>query len=533
VFAKVLHDAVSRRDFLKATAGVAGAVGAGVILDACGSTSGSQSSAAQTTSASAGKPKPGGTLTAGFTGGSTTDTLDGFNVLTNIDYARGAALFEQLVQFEANGEIANRVAEEFTANADGTVWTIRARDGLTFHDGKPLTADDIIFSFRYMLHPKAPTLGSAAMIAVDPHGIKKLDARTVRLKMLEPQTTLREQMSGVYFPIVPEGYNPKKPIGSGPYKLESFVPGQRSTMSRFADYYLSPAPYFDTLIIEDFPTSTSQINALTGGQINAAAGLPFVSGRELASSSSVNVINERSGQWLEYCMRCDKGPFADARVRQAMRLLVDRNQFVSNVYSGQGILGNDVFSRFDPNYNSSLPQRVQDVDKAKSLLKAAGMEDYAFTMVSGPWTAGLLEGAQLIAEQATKAGVKLAVQNQPIGQFVTQGYLKDPFASGYWYDNRYASQAIISMTKTAGQNDTHWNDPEWNALWAKLNRTTDEAQYKDIIHQMQAIEYDRGGYLIPGFYNSIDAVAKNVHGLAVQDTVGSFGGPHWELGWLD
>jgi peptide/nickel transport system substrate-binding protein len=532
--AKVLHDAVSRRDFLKATAGLVGTVGAGVILDACGSASGtgSSSSSQTTAAASAGKPKAGGTLTAGFTGGSSSDTLDGFNVLTNIDYARSAAIFEQLVQFEADGSIANRLAEEFTSNANGTEWTIRARDGLTFHDGKSLTADDLIFSFQYMLNPKAPTLGSAAMVAVDPHGLKKLDSRTIRLRMTQPQTTLKEQMSGVYFPIVPVGYNPKKPIGTGPFKLESFEPGQRSTMSRFADYYLSPMPYFDTLIIEDFPTSTSQINALTGGQINAAAGLPFISGRELASSGSVKLLNERSGQWLEYCMRCDKGPFADVRVRQAFRLLVDRTQFVSNVYDGQAILGNDVFSRFDPNYNSSLPQRVQDLDKAKSLLKAAGMLDYAFTLVSGPWTAGLLEGAELIAEQATSAGVKLTIQNQPIGQFVAQGYLKDPFASGYWYDNRYASQAIISMTKTAGQNDTHWDDPEWNALWAKLNRTTDPTQYKDTIHQMQAIEYDRGGYLIPGFFNSIDGVAKNVQGLGVQDTVGSFGGPHWEIGWL-
>jgi peptide/nickel transport system substrate-binding protein len=528
LFAKELQDvSVSRRAFLKATTGLAGALGAGVVLDACGS-----SSSTKTTEATSGTAKRGGTLTAGYTGGSNVDTVDGFNVYTNIDYARTAAINEQLVQFEANGEIANRVAEEFISNSDGTQWTIRARDGLTFHNGKPLTADDIIFSFQHMLNPKAPTLGSAAMVAVDRHGLKKLDSRTVRLHMTTPQTTLREQMSAAFFPIVPVGYDPKKPMGLGPFKLESFDPGQRSTMSRFADYYLSPKPYFDNLIIQDFPTTTSQLNALTGGQINAAAGLPFISARELATSASVNLLNERSGQWLGYLMRCDKGPFADARVRQAFRLLVDRKQFASNVYNGQMILGNDIFARFDPNYNSSLPQRVQDVEKAKHLLKAAGMESYSFAMITGPYTAGLLEGAELIAQQAQAAGVKMTVQNQPVAQYIAQGYLKDPFAGAYWPSSRYAAQATINMTSTADQNETHWHDPEWDALWTKLNRTTDPAGYRDIVHQMQAIEWERGGYIIPGFSNSIDAAAKNVRGLGVQDTVGSFGGPHWELGWI-
>jgi peptide/nickel transport system substrate-binding protein len=524
----------SRRRFLGAAAGVAGAFGAGALIDACGSSSssGSGSGAQSSSSGSAGKPKQGGTLTAGFTGGSSSDTVDGFNVYTTIDLARTSALFEPLVQFEANGQIANRMAEEFVPNANGTVWTIRIRDGLTFHDGKPVTADDVIFSFQHMLDPKAPTLGSAAMVAVDPHGLKKLDARTVRVKMTMPQTTLKEQMSSFLFPVVPVGYNPKRPIGTGAFKLDSFEPGQRSVMSRFGDYFLSPMPYFDQLIIEDFPTSTSQLNALTGGQINAAGAIPWVSAGELASQSNIKVINERSGQWLEYPMRTDKGPTADVRVRQALRLLVDRTEFVSNVFSGQGILGNDIFSRFDPNYNSDLPQRVQDVGKAKSLLKAAGMENYAFTLVSGPWTPGLLEGAQLIAQQAASAGVKITVQNTPVGQFVAQDYLKVPFGSGYWYDNKYAAQAVLTMTRAAGQNETHWANPQWNSLWIEGNKTSDPSKYRDIVHQMQAIEWNSGGMIIPGFYNSVDGVSTNVQGFDIHDTIGPLGGPHFELGWI-
>ena len=212
------------------------------------------------------------------------DTVDGFNPITAIDYGRVPPLFEQLVRWEAGG-VENKLAEEFTSNADGTLWTIRMRSGLTFHNGKPVTAEDLIFSFQHMLNLKKPTIGTAAMVAVDPHGLKKVDSRTIQIRMTTPQTTFKDQMANTTFPVVPVGYDPKNPIGCGPFKLDSFTPGQRSVMSRFPDYYLSPMPYLDRLIIEDFPSSTSQLNALTGSQINAAAGIPWVSGRELQSQS--------------------------------------------------------------------------------------------------------------------------------------------------------------------------------------------------------------------------------------------------------
>lgn len=523
---RLFEESLSRRTFLGAAAGVAGAIA----LDACGGSSGSTPSTSG--GGSAGTPKRGGTLTAGWTGGSSSDTVDGFNPITAIDYGRVPAIFEQLVRWEPGG-VEHKLAEEFNANADGTLWTIRLRSGLTFHNGKPVTADDLIFSFQHMLDPKAPTVGTSAMVAVDPHGLKKLDSRTIQIKMTTPQTTLKDQMANTTFPVVPVGYDPKKPIGAGPFKLVSFTPGQQSVMERFPDYYLSPMPYFDRLVIQDFPSSTSQVNALTGGQLNAAAAIPWVDAKTLGSQGA-KVINEHSGNWNEYEMRTDPGqPFADARVRQAIRLLVDRPQYITNVYDGQAILGNDIFSRFDPNYNSDLPQRQQDTEKAKSLLKAAAMDTATFTMISGPWIAGLLEGAELISNQASAAGVKLTVKNTPIGQFVSQFYLKAPMASGYWYDLPYAAQVIVTMTKQAGQNETHWSNPQWDALWVQLNKTpAGSTKYRDIIHQMQAIEYNEGGYIIPAFSNSVDGVAPNVQGLAVENTKGPLGGPHFERGWM-
>ena len=159
------------------------------------------------------------------------------------------------------------------------------------------------------------------------------------------------------------------------------------------------------------------------------------------------------------------------------------------------------------------------------------MENASFTMISGPWIAGLFEGAHF-AQQANSAGVKLTVRNTPIGQFVAQDYLKAPMACGYWFDLPYAAQCIITMTKNAGQNESHWANPRWDALWLELNKTSDPTKYRDTIHEMQAIEWNEGGYIIPGFYNSVDAVASNVQGLAIQNTKGPLGGPHFERGWL-
>ena len=139
-------------------------------------------------------------------------------------------------------------------------------------------------------------------------------------------------------------------------------------------------------------------------------------------------------------MRVDQAPFDDVRVRQAFRLIVDREQMVQQVLSGHGSVANDLYARYDPVYASDLPQRQQDLEQAKSLLKQAGREGLSVELVTAPVFQGIVEAAQVFAEQAKGAGVNVKVRKVDSGTFYGDNYLRWPFAQDFWASRVYLSQ---------------------------------------------------------------------------------------------
>ena len=152
--ANIVNTQLGRRQFLWTAALGAAAVG----LAGCAGGKGSQ----QGQAGPSGQPKPGGSLRLGAQGGASTDTLDGQNGLTNTDFNRIFQLYDQLVVLDAQGQPQNSLAKSITPNTDGTEWTIVIPDGVTTHQGKPFTADDVLFSFNRIVSTKFP--GSTAWV---------------------------------------------------------------------------------------------------------------------------------------------------------------------------------------------------------------------------------------------------------------------------------------------------------------------------------------------------------------------------------
>ena len=256
----------SRREFLKA--GLAGslAVGAGGLLSACGT----GNTIKPFTTSTVGKPRTGGQLRAGLTGGSTADTLSPLNAITNVDFSRINNLYEPLIGLTPDALPVYVLAEELTPNAKATEWTVRVKQGITFHNGKTLTADDVIYTFQQILNPKAPGAAAAGLASIDAKGMTKLDAYTVRIPCSTPFATLGEALAiPGYSDIIPVGFNPAAPVGTGPFKVKSFSPGTQSTFVRYDGYWQSGMPYLDEIVITDYADQTSQVNALLAGQVDA------------------------------------------------------------------------------------------------------------------------------------------------------------------------------------------------------------------------------------------------------------------------
>jgi peptide/nickel transport system substrate-binding protein len=496
--------------------GAGGVVAAGT-LAACGSGSAPAPSGGDTTGA-AGTPKKGGDFRLGVTGGGSKDMMDGQNIVTKPDQARLVSAFETLLEFDDNYQLQSTGLAQSVEADNPKQYTIKLRDGITFQNGKPLTADDVIYSLQRIGTQANGLTGFAATATMDIKNVKKIDKLTVQLPLLSPDSTVPQTLASYTFGIVPQGYeafkgDPSTQIGTGAYKLKSFTPGQESVSERYDGYWRDS--YFDSVTITDFSDSTAQINALKGGQIDAMTDLP-ANQVNAVKSSGVEALISQTGGWIPICMAIDMAPFDDPKVRQAMRLIIDRQQILDQIGSGYGQIANDMYAPFDEGYDKSLPQREQDIDQAKSLLKSAGKEGLNVDLHTTNGAAGMVELASVFASQAKAAGVTINVKNDP--NYYGDSYLKLAFSVDFWGTRGYLNQVQQGSLPNSPYNETHWppksgEGSNFGDLYKQALAETDASKRIQIEQEMMKAEYDIGGYIIPYFNSLIDGHSSKVAGL--------------------
>ena len=449
----------------------------------------------------------------GATGGGLKDTLEPYFPVTNPDIARCLQLYEPLLRWNAQYEIEPSVAEGATPNGDNTQWTLRLRDGVEFHHGKTLTADDVMFSLAKVTDPEKPGSGGTELAKIlELNNSKIVDPKTILLQLNQPYAVLDQLLAEYTVGILPTDFDVSRPVGTGPFTYNRFVPGQLSQFDRFANYWDGP-PFVDELIIYDFPDDAAKVNALLAGQVQSVDNLPSYLTGTIEQQGTSALISE-TGAWVPFTMRVDAAPFSDVRVRQALRLIVDRQQMIDQALNGFGILGNDLYSPFDPAYAKDLPQRVQDIDQAKSLLKQAGQENLAVELVTSTAVgAGAVESANLFVEQARQAGVAVQLTKADANVFYGDRYLSWNFAQDFWNTRNYIPQVATSSVKGATYNETHFDDPQFTALIDQAKREPDPARRTQLLHDAQEIEYNTGGYIIWGFKRQLDGYSNLVQGL--------------------
>ena len=513
-----LEDAVTRRQVIRGALGGAVALGAGGVLLGCGGDDGGNGSggtpATGTSTGGAEKLRMGGTLRVGATGGGASDTIDAHKPVVDTDIMRAWNMYESLaVRTPDFTELQMLLAESIEAPKGAKSWDIRLKPDLTFHNGKPVTADDVIFSLQRITDPKDPKVGAASINYIDIKQLKKMDDRTVRVPLQFANAGFPDDLGQYFNAIVPTDYDPKSPVGTGPFKFGSFTAGEQSTFTKFADYWESGKPYVDELVIIDFPDTTARVNALLGGQVDAIDNLPASQIESIKATGNLAVLISETGAWQPFTMRIDASPFDDVRVRQAFRLIVDREQMVQQVLSGQGRIANDLYAPYDPAFASDLPQRTQDLEQAKSLLKQAGREGLSVELVTAPVFQGIVEAAQVFAEQAKGAGVDVRVRKVDTGTFYGDNYLKWPFAQDFWATRVYLSQVAQGDLPDSPFNETHWGSKKFVDLIQQARAELDDAKRKEILVEAQTMQYEEGGYIIQYFSNIIDAHSTSLGGF--------------------
>lgn len=496
---------LTRRDLLKGAAVLGAAAGLSPFAAACGGSSNSSSPAPSVSD----KPKKGGTIRAGITGGSESNTLDVTLEVTNSDAARTVMCYEALTEIQSDGTNKMLLAESMEPNADATEWIIRCKPGITWHDGKDFGAEDVKFTYEYI--SKNQRNGAGFLSLVDIPNMKVMDKLTLKVPMKVPNSTFVQVQPTWFLPIVPVGYDPEKPNGTGPFKITSFS-AQQTVFERNPDYWDAPLPYVDKVVLIEYADITAQVNAFLGGQTDT---ISLITSNEIASleSQGKKLVISPGGGMNPFTMNTQVKPFDDVRVRQAMRLVIDRKQMLDLVFQGNGTIGNDIFSRWDPAYDTSIPQREQDLEQARSLLKQAGQEGLTVELVTADIAMGVVNSAQVFAQQASGAGITVKLRKTTVTDFFGPQYLKYPFAFDYWGFQYYLPQVQSELLPTSPYWETHWDDPRTQKLYKEALSITDEIKRTEIAHQMQKIDHEEGGLIIPFFPPVIDSHSDNIHGL--------------------
>jgi peptide/nickel transport system substrate-binding protein len=512
---------ITRREALA----TGGAVMTAAALAACGGSSSSSSSAKSTSSGTTSTPaattgKRGGTLHVAVLG-STADVVDAHigtaNTGTSAQYA--FQMYDGLTQFDHNYNAQLSMAESFEIAPDAMSWTVRLKPGLEFHNGKSVTADDVIFSLQRIINPKNGASDAVQLAAIDPKGFKKLDNLTVKIGLLYPDTSIFLGCAKYASGIVPVGYDPKNPVGSGPFKFVSFNPIQRMVLTRFDNFWRKDAsgvqlPYLDGIEYVAFTDQTAIGNAVASSAVDAAAGMAPAQYDLAKANPNMNTLVPQGYGYTTITMRVDKAPFQDVRVRQAMKLMLDRSQFINEVYAGKAIVANDIPAGQDPLYDKTIPQTTQDIERAKSLLKAAGHSNLTATMISYPETAYIEPQAQIFAQQAKGVGANISVQTVDSSTYYAKDFLSVTLSLDFYFTaTMWEALDYEFNTLKAPYNETHWSPPDFVALIKEARGETDSAKQKQKAADFQMLMKENDGVIITAFEGYPCALSTKFKGL--------------------
>ncbi len=464
-------------------------------------------------------PTRGGTVRIGHAHGSTTDSLDPGTWENDFTIEMSFAVNNFLTEIDVDGQIKAELAESWDASDDATVWTFKLRKDVTFHNGKTVTADDVVASFNH--HRKDGSESAAKPIVSPITDIKADGPNTVVITLSGGNADFPFLVSDYHIPILPataDGIDWKSGIGCGPYAMESFDPGVSAKFKRHDGYWKSDRAWFDAIEYTAVVDTAARGNALVTGEFDVISRPDLKTVALLERRPGIDVEETSGTAHYGFPMRVDAAPFDNNDVREALKWAVDREELVKKILKGRGVVGNDHPIGRSNRYHATeeeLPQRTYDPDKAKHHLKKAGMENLKVKLqIADAAFAGAVNAAELYREQAAKAGIDLQVAREPDDGYWSNIWNKQPFSGTYW-GGRPTEDWMFTTThdKDAEWNETAFKNDKFQKLLVSARSELNDTKRRDMYVEMQRIVAHEGGSLIPMYNNYVWAKAKKLkHG---------------------
>jgi peptide/nickel transport system substrate-binding protein len=511
----------SRRDFL----GRAAALGVSAAL----------ANTLLASAAQAAGPVKGGTLRIGLVGGAATDSNDPATFASQVMFHVGRCWGEELLGTTLTGELVPKLATEWSSSPDAKVWTFKIRKGVQFHNGKEMTADDVVATMERHSGPATKSGALGIMRGID--SIKR-NGDTVVFTLKQPNADMPYLLTDYHLLIQPNGGKDAvtAAIGTGPYRLVTNEPGVRHIVARFANYWAGSvrahAEQVEFVVLND---STARNAALQSGRVHMINRVdPKVV--DLIKRVPGVTIQASSGR-AHYVMaaHCNTAPFNNLDLRLALKFAVNRQEMVDKILRGFGSVGNDFpINAAYPLFSSDIEQRAFDTDKAAFHYKKSGHTGSILLRTSDVAFPGAVDAASLYQTSAAKAGIKLEIKREPGDGYWSEVWNKQPFSMSYWSgratQDQHYSTAFLS---TSDWNDTRFNNPKFDQMLMAARAELNQAKRKAIYRDMAVIVRDEGGVIVPMFNDTVDATGPKVGGFVKNPNAELMGGFAASECWLE
>ena len=461
----------------------------GAVLPGCGD--GSKDPGGQGNNGETGEPVKGGEITVGIAQ-DLDDSLDPHQTVAAGTREVLFNIFEGLVKPNSDGEMIPAVAEKYTLSEDGTTYTFTLRDGVKFHNGQTVTAEDVVYSInRCAAVPEGqekPLV--AAFSAVK--SVEALDEKTVAVTIAQRDLEFISYMTAA---IIPADYENQDtaPVGTGPFKFVSRTPQQDFVMERFEDYWGAPA-WLDKVTYKICENADALVMNLNGGSIDLCAHLTSAQASQL--NQNFQVLEGTMNLVQAIYLNNQAKPFDNQLVRQALCYAIDRQGIMDMVADGHGTaVGSSIYPAFTKYFLPELVDKYpHSVEKAKELLAQAGYPNGFDMTISVPKNyQPHMDTAEVVAEQLREAGIRVTIQPVEWSTWLDTIYNGRQFQAtvvGVDAANMTARAMLERFTSDYGKNFINYNNPAYDALFQQAINAQDEATQTDLYKQMETMLAD-------------------------------------------
>ena len=389
-------------------------------------------------------------------------------------------IYEGLVKTGPTGELLPAVAESYKVSEDGLVYTFTLREGVKFHNGEPVTAEDVIYSLNRCAEHSGDSALKSAFSAI--RDLQAIDEKTVTFRLDQPDMELIYFMTAAIIPADGEL------VGTGPFVLAERTPQESIVLERFEDYWgekagLSKVTY---RIYEDM---TALMMALKGGSVDVCAHLTSAQIRELGEEFTIleDTMNLVQAVYLNNAVE----PFNNVKVRQALSYAIDRQTIMDVVFDGHGAaIGSNIYPKLERYFMPELVDYYEyNPEKGKQLLADDGYGDgFDMTITVSSNYQPHMDTAEVVVQQLAAIGVRAKVQPVDATTWYSEAYTNRQFQAtitGLDAKNITARAMLERFVSDNGKNFMNYNNPEYDALYAAARSATDEASQTEAYKAME------------------------------------------------